>query len=137
MTDHRNISTLGKGFHEGFSTRLGNSTEVGNKLLLSHTNTSISKSKGVGGFIWNDFDFEVWFVLGDVWISEGFISDFIESIRCVRNEFSEEDFFVGVESVNDETHQLLDISIEGKVFSVFLSVLGHILKDIYINESIS
>jgi hypothetical protein len=136
LTDHGDISTLRKGFHEGLSTRLSDSTEICDKLLFGHTNTSVYNGEGVGGFIGDDFDFEVWFVLGDFWVSKGFVSDFIEGIRCVGDKFSEEDFFVGVESVNDETHQLLDISIEGEVLSVFLSVFSHFLKDIYINQII-
>jgi hypothetical protein len=100
--------------------------------LFSHTDTGISEDKGIGCFVWDDFDFEVWLIFDQIWIGEGFVSDFVQSIGGVGDKFSEENFFVGVESVNDETHQLLDISIEGKVFCVLL-ILSHFFKDFLIN----
>jgi hypothetical protein len=50
------------------------------------------------------------------------VSDFIESIRRVRNKFSKENFFVGVEGVDDQAHQLVDFSLELKGFNV---TVGH------------
>jgi len=41
LSNHRNISTTGKGFHEGLSTGFGDGTEVIDQLLLGHTNTGI------------------------------------------------------------------------------------------------
>jgi hypothetical protein len=37
-------------------------------------------------------------------------------VRRVGNQFSEEDFLVGVEGVDDQTHELLNISIECESF---------------------
>lgn len=82
------------------------------------------KGEGVASFVGDDFNFEGGLVLCDIWVGEGSVSDFIEGIRCIGDEFSKEDFFVGVEGVDDESHQLLDVSIEGKVL-LFL-FFGHI-----------
>ena len=40
----------------------------------------------------------------------------ITYIGRVGNQFSEEDFFVGVESVDNQTHQLSDFGLEGEGF---------------------
>jgi len=118
LTNHGNISTRLKSFHESLSTGLSDGTEVVDKFLLGHTNTSILNGKGVVGLVGNDSDSEVGFLVDGV-TSDGLVSDLVEGIRGVRNEFSKENFLVGVEGVDDETHQLLDISTESE------SVLGH------------
>lgn len=86
--------------------------------MLGHSNAGISKSEGIGGLIGDDFNFEAGLILNDVGVSEGAIPDLIEGIGGIGDELSEEDFFVGVEGVDDEAHQLLDVSIEGKVLSI-------------------
>merc|ERR1719318_1134058 len=50
---------------------------------------------------------------------EGFISDFVEGVRGIGDQLSEENLFVGVESVDDEGHELSDLSLEGKGFHFF------------------
>ena len=46
------------------------------------------------------------------------VADFVEGIGGVGDEFAEEDFLVGVEGVDDEGEELVDISREGVAFSV-------------------
>jgi hypothetical protein len=103
-----------KGFHEGFGSRLGDGTQVVDKFLLGHTNTGILDGKGIVNLVWDDSDSEVWFEVesASIRVSDRDVSDFVQGIRSVGDQFSEEDFLVGVEGVDDETHQLLDISIE-------------------------
>jgi hypothetical protein len=103
-----------EGFHEGFGSGLGNGTQVVDKFLLGHTNTSILDGKSTVNLVRNDSDSEVWFEIESaaVWISDRDVSDLVQSVGSVRDQFSQEDFFIGVEGIDDETHQLLDISIE-------------------------
>jgi len=82
------------------------------------------KGEGIGVFVGDDIDLEGWFVFGDIRIGKRFVSDLVEGVRGVGDEFSEEDFFVGVEGVDDESHQLLDVGIEGKMLCLF--GLGHL-----------
>jgi hypothetical protein len=98
-----------KGFHEGLGTRLGDGTEVVDKFLLGHTDTSIFDDEEIVGSVGGDLDLEVRFVVDGV-ASDGLVSDLIEGIRGVGDKFSEEDLLVGIEGVDDEAHQLLDIS---------------------------
>merc|ERR1719376_535607 len=54
------------------------------------------------------------------------IPDLVKGIRRVGDQFSEEDFLVAVEGVDDETHQLSNFCLKGESFSIFMnSVSGH------------
>ena len=50
------------------------------------------------------------------WLGDGLVADLVKGIRGVRDELTKENFLVGVESVDDEGHQLLDVSIESEDF---------------------
>jgi len=54
LTNHRDISTVGKSFHERFCARLSNSSEMSDELLLCHADTSVPESEGVVGLIRDD-----------------------------------------------------------------------------------
>jgi hypothetical protein len=84
------------------------------------------KSQGVVSLIRDDLNVEVGFFidLSTFRVSDRFVSDFIESIRSIRNKFSKENFFVRIESVDDKTHQLLNISIESKMFRHFYVIFS-------------
>ncbi len=47
-------------------------------------------------------------------VGEGLIADLVKGIRGVGHELSQEDLLVGVEGVDDERHQLADLSLERK-----------------------
>jgi len=113
LTNHGDISTRLEGFHESLGTGLGDGTEVVDEFLLGHTDTSIFDGKGIVGLVGDNSDSEVGFVVNGV-TSDGLVSDLIKGIRCVGNEFSQENFLVRVESVDNETHKLLNISTEGE-----------------------
>ena len=79
--------------------RLGDGTEVVDHVGFGHTDTSITDGEGlvllVGG------DANVQFLLGVelARVGERGVSDFVEGIGAVRNQLSEENFLVRVESV--------------------------------------
>jgi hypothetical protein len=68
-------------------------------------------------------------VFEDIWVGEGLVSDFVKCVWGIGDKFPEEDLFVGVEGVDDESHKLLDVSVESKVFRMVS--LGHLW---FINE---
>ena len=53
---------------------------------------------------------------------EGFVSDFIEGIGRVGDQLSKEDFFVGVKGVDNEGHELSNLSLKSEGFHFF----GHL-----------
>merc|ERR1712227_1117187 len=67
---------------------------------------------------------EIWLSLELLWLGDGAVSNLVESIRGVGNELSQEDLLVGVEGVDDQTHQLLDIGVERENFLRHLLCCG-------------
>jgi len=102
LTDHRNVSTRLKELHERLGSRLGNCTEVVDKIGLGHTDSSVSNGEGLGNLVRDDFDFKLWLGLEKGFIGQGLVTNLVEGIRGVRDEFSKEDILVRVESVNDK-----------------------------------
>jgi len=116
LTDHGHITTSGHSLHKGLGTGLGDCTEVVNELVLGHTDTRILDGQGGVGAVRNDLDEEIRLRLDLLRVGDGLVTDLIEGIGGVGDQLTEEDFLVGVESVNDERHQLLDISVKGESF---------------------
>jgi hypothetical protein len=116
LTDHANISTGGNSLHEPSGSGFGNSTKVVDEISFSHTNSTILNGKSVVSLIWDDLDVKVWLSLELLWLGDRVVSNLIKSIGGVRNKLSQENFFVGVESVDDQRHQLLDIGVKRKNF---------------------
>ena len=48
-----------------------------------------------------------------------FLPNFIQSIRGIGNQFTKEDLFVWVESIDDQAHQLSDLGLESEGFNFF------------------
>ena len=116
LTDHRNVSAGRDGLHESLGARLGNSSEIVDELGLGHTNTRVPEGKSVVGLIWDDLDAEVGLGLELLGLSDGLVAELVEGVRGVGNELSQEDLLVRVEGVDDQGHQLLDVSVESKYF---------------------
>lgn len=105
-------STYLNGFHKGLGTGLGDGTEIGDEVRLGHTNTSISNGEGLGLLVGDQFNLQLRLSGKGRGIGERSISNLIKGIRSVGDEFSQEDFLVRIESVDDQTHQLGNIGIE-------------------------
>jgi len=73
--------------------------------------------QGLVFFVWDDVDTKVLAGLELTRIGEGFISNLVESIGTVGNEFSQEDLFVGVDCVDNKGKELRDLSLELEGFS--------------------
>jgi hypothetical protein len=92
--------------------------------LLGHSNTCVSKNKSIGGSVWNYFNFEG---EGSSWMISGSVRDLYlilsRASEALEINSLKENFFVGVKGVDDQTHKLLDISIESKMLDA--CVLSH------------
>merc|ERR1719329_1955320 len=114
LTNHRNVPAGGHGLHESLGARLGNGSKIVDELILGHANTRILNGQCGIGLVRNDLDVEVWLRLDLLRLGDRLVSNLVKGIRSVGDQLTEEDFLVGVESVNDQAHQLLNISIESK-----------------------
>ena len=52
-------------------------------------------------------------------ICERLVSDLVQGIGGVRDQLTEEDFLVGVECVDDEGHELGNLSLKCECFNFF------------------
>lgn len=122
-----------KSLHEGFRSRLGNRSEVIHEVGLCHSNSRVHDSQCFVGFVGSDFDVELFSRIKFRGLSQGLITDLVKSIRRVRDKLTKKDFLVArvgrsqslvntnnkpVESVDDQRHQLSNLSLEGKSFAV-------------------
>ena len=78
---------------------LGDGTKVVDKVSLGHTNTGIPDGEDLVLLVWGDPDEEVLSALENWWVGEGGITDLVNGIRGVGNQFTKEDLLVAVESV--------------------------------------
>jgi hypothetical protein len=85
--------------------------------LLGHSNSCISQDEGVGGLVRNNVYLEGGLVTNNVRVSKGLVPNLVKGVGGIGDKFSEEDLLVGVEGVDDQAHQLLDVSVEGEVLS--------------------
>mmetsp|Transcript_40565 Transcript_40565/g.79943 ORF Transcript_40565/g.79943 Transcript_40565/m.79943 type:complete len:755 (+) Transcript_40565:170-2434(+) len=113
LSDHADVTTGLDGLHEGLGSGPGDGTEVVDQIGLGHTDPGILNGEGVVGLVRHNADVVVRVVLHHLMVGEGLVTDLIESIGRVGNQLTKEDLFVGIEGVDDQRHQLLDVSIEG------------------------
>jgi len=80
-------------------TRLGDRTKVVDEISLGHTDTGIADGEDLVVLVGNDPDVQLPLSLEDRGLGQRCIANFVESIRSVGNQLSQEDFLVGVEGV--------------------------------------
>ena len=49
-----------------------------------------------------------------VWVCDGLVTDLVQGVRSIGDQLSQKNLLVAVESIDNETHQLLNVSIEGE-----------------------
>ena len=83
---------------------------------FGHTNTGITDCKGLVLLVWNNVDSQILARIELWWIWESFISNLVQSIWGVGDEFSKENLLVGVDCVDDERQELRDLSLKLEAF---------------------
>jgi hypothetical protein len=78
---------------------LGDGTKVIDHVSLGHANATIADGEDLIFFVWSDADEELLLGIEDGGFSEGGVANFVNSIGTIGDEFTEENFFVGVESI--------------------------------------
>mmetsp|Transcript_18093 Transcript_18093/g.30891 ORF Transcript_18093/g.30891 Transcript_18093/m.30891 type:complete len:540 (-) Transcript_18093:58-1677(-) len=114
LTDHADVGASGDGLHEVPGAGLGDGSEVVDEVALGHSDSTVVDGEGVVSLVRNDPDFEVGLGLELLGLRDRVVPDLVEGVGGVGDELSQEDLLVGVEGVDDETHQLLDVGVEGE-----------------------
>ena len=84
---------------------------------LGHTDTGIPDDQGLVLLVGDDVDAEVLAGIQLAGVGQGLISDLVQGIGGVGDEFSQEDLLVGVDGVDDQREQLRDLSLELEGFA--------------------
>mmetsp|Transcript_1462 Transcript_1462/g.2800 ORF Transcript_1462/g.2800 Transcript_1462/m.2800 type:complete len:312 (+) Transcript_1462:1404-2339(+) len=118
LSNHGNVRSSRQRLHERLGSRLGNGSEVVNKIGLGHTNSGVLDGERVVGLIGDELDLELRLAVEDTAVREALVADLIERIGGVRDELAKEDLLVGVEGVDDQRKELVDVSGEGVAFGI-------------------
>jgi len=118
LSDHRDVGSGLESFHEGFGAGLCDGAEVVDEVGFGHADAGVDDGDGFGFLVWNDLDEELLEGVQLGGIGQTFVSDLVQGVGRVGDEFSEEDLLVGVEGVDDEGQQLSDLGLEGEGFGV-------------------
>ena len=81
------------------SSRLGDGTKVVNHISLGHTNTGIADGEDLVLLVGDETDVEILARVEDRGICQRLVTDLVECIGGVGDDFTKEDLLVGVESV--------------------------------------
>ena len=84
---------------------LGYSTQVGNELVFSHANTIINDFECFLIRIKLNLNLKLSLTTQKFRFFNGEKPDFIKCVGGITDEFPQEDFFLGIEGVNDNIHQ--------------------------------
>jgi hypothetical protein len=84
---------------------------------LGHANATIADGECLVLLVWDDVDTEVLARVELTRVGEGFISNLVESIGTVGDEFSQENLLVGVDCVDNEGEKLRNLSLELESFA--------------------
>ena len=106
------LTALAHDFEEGLGAGVGDSTEVFDELIAGHAETGVLDGEGVGGVIGCEIDGEL-----DVGVVDGLfrnleVAEFFEGVRAIGDKLAHEDLLLGVEGVDDDIEQLLNLGLE-------------------------
>ena len=112
---------------------LGDGTKVVDHVCLRHAHTGVAYNEHFILLIRDDSDVKLLLGLEGSRVCQRRITNFIERVRSVRDQFTKENLFVGIESVyctgsectdiiqediltDDQVEQLTDFSLESEAF---------------------
>ena len=87
-------------------------SQVADEFILCHADSVVGNSDGVGFLISGDVDFQSQVGISDSFLSELQVAQFFKGINGIGNQFTDKNFLVRVERVDDDVQQLLDFSLE-------------------------
>ena len=99
---------------------------------FGHTNTSVPNRQGFISFVWNDVDAEVFARIQLAGVGQSLIANFVQGIRTIRDQLTQEDLFIRIDSVDDQREELRDLGCTQKLALLWLKLssgrLSHTLE---------
>ncbi|GFE53050.1 PR domain zinc finger protein 10 [Babesia ovis] len=103
LTDHGHVSTGLDGLHKSLGSGFGDGTQVVDQVSFGHTDTSIFNGQRLVGLVSRKADLVFGEILDLLWVLDSLISDLLQCITGVTDEFTEENLFVTVKCVDNKT----------------------------------
>ena len=125
LTDQGRVLLLvtGQVLHEVGGARLGDGAQVGDHIVAAHADAVVFEGNGLGFFVEADANFQRIAAFQQLRLGQRFEAQLVGGIRGVGDQFAQEDFLVGIQGVDHEVQQLLDLGLEAQGF--FLSFHTH------------
>ena len=121
LANHVDVGAGLHGLHEGLGARLRDRAKVGDHLGLGHADARVNDGERVVRLVGDKANVQLRVGVEHRLVGERLVADLVERVGRVRDQLTEEDLLVGVEGVDDERHELVDLSLEGER----LNFLGH------------
>ena len=113
LPDHGDVSASRHCLHKGLCATFGNSAQIVDKLILRHADARVLDGEGRVGLVRDDLDEEIGLGLNLIRVCDTLIPNLVQGIGSIGDQLAQEDLLVAVEGVDNQRHQLLDVSIEG------------------------
>jgi hypothetical protein len=100
---------------------LGDGSEVSDHFLATHADAVVGDGQGPRGQVEGNADLEVGIALEQPGVVQGLEAQLVAGVRGVGNQLAQEDLAVGVQRVDHQLQQLLDLGLEAEGFIAFIS----------------
>lgn len=81
---------------------------------FGHADTTINNGESFVSLVRNKAYEELRLSIKFALVSQALEPNLIQCIRCIADQFPQENFLVAVESIDDQTEKLVDLSLESK-----------------------
>eukprot|EP01002_Notosolenus_urceolatus_P000011 NODE_1002_length_1625_cov_1658.740482_g827_i0.p2 GENE.NODE_1002_length_1625_cov_1658.740482_g827_i0~~NODE_1002_length_1625_cov_1658.740482_g827_i0.p2 ORF type:complete len:498 (-),score=145.06 NODE_1002_length_1625_cov_1658.740482_g827_i0:131-1471(-) len=128
LANHGHVSTSLELLHKSLGPGASDGTQVVDHVRLGHSNAGIEDGQGTLVLVRHDLNAELWLLPKGLLVLDGLKANLIQSVRRVGDQLTQEDFLVGVEGVDNQRHQLIDLGLEGEGLRLSdLSRVSHVV----------
>ncbi len=100
------------GLEEGLGAGMGDGAEEFDQLVAGHPDAVVLDREGLGLVVGGEVDLEFQLVVDDLFLGNLRVAELLERIGRVGDEFANENLLLGVERMDDDIEQLLDLGLE-------------------------
>src|SRR5690606_36281637 len=94
------------------NTTLGDGAQVVDHVFTIHANTVITDSDGTGFGIMHDLDAQFAVILIQGIVVQRSITQLVTGISSIGNQLPQEDFAIGIQRMNHQMEELLDLCLK-------------------------
>ncbi len=118
LSNHGNVRAGRQCLHEGLGSGFGNGAQIVDQIGLGHANARVFNGQSVIGLVGNELDLQFRLRIEHGRVGQALVTNLVEGIGRVRDEFAKENLLVGVEGVDDQREELVDVCREGVAFRI-------------------